>query len=127
MDRCRGEGGETMPKIVECAKVDPSSGCKEVLRGRRVRKCSGRWVSMPRSTAAGGARHWLYLEGPTQDPRVAITTDEAKRIVTVMLRDVGRDKFVKSVEEGIQRNAGPVMPALRDRLDRGLKDKRLGR
>ena len=22
-----------MPKIVECAKVDPSSGCKQVIRG----------------------------------------------------------------------------------------------
>lgn len=29
----RGEGGEIMAKILECAKVDPSSGCKEVLRG----------------------------------------------------------------------------------------------
>ena len=60
----------------------------------------------------------LYLEKPTQDPRSAITTDEAKRIVIVMLRDVGRDTFLKAVETGIQRNSGPAMPALRARLDR---------
>lgn len=27
------QGGATMGKIVECAKVDPSSGCKHVVRG----------------------------------------------------------------------------------------------
>jgi hypothetical protein len=37
---------------------------------------------------------WLYLEKPTQDARVAITTDEAKRIVLVMMRDVSRKDFL---------------------------------
>jgi predicted small metal-binding protein len=27
------QGGATMGKIVECAKVDPSSGCTHVIRG----------------------------------------------------------------------------------------------
>jgi predicted small metal-binding protein len=27
------QGGTTMGKIVECAKVDPSSGCTHVIRG----------------------------------------------------------------------------------------------
>ena len=27
------EGGELMAKILECAKVDPSSGCQHVVRG----------------------------------------------------------------------------------------------
>src|SRR5512146_433182 len=35
----------------------------------------------------------LYLEKPTRDARAAITTDEAKRIVLLMLRDVSRKKF----------------------------------
>jgi predicted small metal-binding protein len=26
-------GGELMAKILECAKVDPSSGCQHVIRG----------------------------------------------------------------------------------------------
>jgi hypothetical protein len=60
----------------------------------------------------------LYLETPTVDPRAAITTDEAKRIVLVVLRDVGRDALVEAVETGIERNSGPVMPILRGRLDR---------
>jgi predicted small metal-binding protein len=27
------KGGEQMAKILECAKVDPSSGCQHVIRG----------------------------------------------------------------------------------------------
>jgi len=59
----------------------------------------------------------LYLEKPTADARAAITTDEAKRIVLMMLRDVSRDRFVQAVETGIMRNSGLVMPTLRARLD----------
>ena len=59
----------------------------------------------------------LYLEKPTSDPEVAITTDQAKRIVISMLRDVSREKFVQAVETGIMRNSGPEMPRLRTRLD----------
>jgi predicted small metal-binding protein len=29
----RSEGGTTMGKVIECAKVDPSSGCTHVVRG----------------------------------------------------------------------------------------------
>jgi len=39
----------------------------------------------------------LYLEQPTSDPTVAIRTDEAKRIVISMLRDVSREMFVQAV------------------------------
>jgi hypothetical protein len=60
----------------------------------------------------------LYLEKPTNDARAAITTDEAKRIVLVVLRDVSREQFVQAVEKGIMRNSGPAMPTLRARLDR---------
>jgi hypothetical protein len=60
----------------------------------------------------------LYLEKPTTDAGAAVTTDEAKRIVLVMLRDVSRSQFVEAVKEGILRNSGPEMPTLRTRLDR---------
>lgn len=59
----------------------------------------------------------LYLEHPTADAATAIDTDEAKRIVLVMLRDVSRDTFVQAVEKGILRNSSRLMPALRARLD----------
>jgi predicted small metal-binding protein len=29
----RNQGGKPMAKMLECAKVDPSSGCKHVIRG----------------------------------------------------------------------------------------------
>jgi len=60
----------------------------------------------------------LYLEKPTSDARVAITTDEAKRIVISMLRNVSREMFVRAVETGIMRNSGLEMSRLRARLDR---------
>ena len=59
----------------------------------------------------------LYLEKPTADAQAAIDTDEGKRIVLVMLRDVSRDAFVHAVETGILRNSSRSMPALRARLD----------
>lgn len=33
---CCIKGGKPMAKILECAKVDPSSGCKYVARGETV-------------------------------------------------------------------------------------------
>jgi hypothetical protein len=59
----------------------------------------------------------LYLEQPTSDARVAITSDQEKRIVLSMLRDVSRDQFVEAVETAILRNSSGVMPILRERLD----------
>jgi hypothetical protein len=59
----------------------------------------------------------LYLEKPTTDAQIAIQADQAKRIVITMLRNVGREMFVQAIESGIMRNSGPVMPALRTRLD----------
>jgi len=59
----------------------------------------------------------LYLEEPTTEARIAIQTDETKRIVITMLRDVGREMFVQAMESGIRRNSGPAMPTLRARLD----------
>jgi hypothetical protein len=59
----------------------------------------------------------LYLERPTSDARIAIRTDEAKRIVLTMLRDVSREKFVQAVEKDMMRNPGVPKTALRRRLD----------
>jgi hypothetical protein len=59
----------------------------------------------------------LYLEKPTADAETAISADEAKRIVLVMLRDVSRELFVQAVETAIARNSPSAMPALRARLD----------
>ncbi len=59
----------------------------------------------------------LYLERPTTDARAAITTDEEKRIVISMLRDLSREQFVQAVETAIIRNSSSEMPVLRARLD----------
>jgi hypothetical protein len=59
----------------------------------------------------------LYLERPTTDAQIAITTDEEKRIVITMLRDLSREQFVQGVDAAIMRNSSAHMPALRARLD----------
>ena len=43
----------------------------------------------------------LYLEKPTTDARVAIATDEAKRIVISMRRDVSREKVCPGGRNGL--------------------------
>ncbi len=59
----------------------------------------------------------LYLEKKTTDARTAITSDEAKRIALVMLRNVSRQQFVQAVERGMLRNSGVPITTLRSRLD----------
>ena len=59
----------------------------------------------------------LYLEHPTTDARAAIKTDEEKRIVISMLRDLSREQFVHAVDAAIMRNSSADMPILRARLD----------
>lgn len=59
----------------------------------------------------------LYLQRKTSDAKASIVTDESKRIVMTMLREVSRKRFVQAVEKGMEHNAGAQMPTLRARLD----------
>jgi hypothetical protein len=63
----------------------------------------------------------LYLENPTEDPAQVIGSDQVKRVQMNMLRDLERGKIVEAVTEGFQRNSGPEMPKLQERLDRFLR------
>ena len=101
-DHAREESGVSMPEMVGVA------GRELQLNGMGVFKEKAFF----KVYVAG-----LYLEDLTADARVAINTDEAKRIVIVMLRDVSRETFVQAVETGILRNSSRSMPALRARLD----------
>jgi hypothetical protein len=59
----------------------------------------------------------LYLEVPANDGGIVIQSDQIKRVVITMLRDVGRGMFAQAIESGIILNSGPKMPTLRARLD----------
>jgi hypothetical protein len=63
----------------------------------------------------------FYLERLTEDAGQAISSDQIKQVRMHMLRDLERDKIVEAVQEGFQKNSGPDMPRLRERLDRFLK------
>ena len=62
----------------------------------------------------------LYLEHPSADAEQVIVSDQIKRVQMNMLRDLDRGKIVEAVQEGFQRNSGPRMPQLKERLDRFL-------
>ena len=59
----------------------------------------------------------LYLEQPTPDAHAAIATDQEKRIVLSMLRDISHEQFAQAVENAILLNSSSAMPTLRARLD----------
>jgi hypothetical protein len=100
--QAREVSGVTMPTVVSVAGGDLR------LNGMGVRKEK---VLFKAYVIA------LYLKRPTREARVAIQTDEAKRVVITMLRDIGRETFIRAMESGIMRNSGPAMPTLRARLD----------
>ena len=63
----------------------------------------------------------LYVETPAEDAAKVISSDQVKRVQMHMLRDLERGKIVEAVQEGFQKNSGPDLPKLKDRLDRFLK------
>ena len=50
-----------------------------------------------------------------------IASDQIKRVQMNMLRDLDRGKIVEAVQQGFERNSGPRMPQLQERLDRFLR------
>ena len=62
----------------------------------------------------------LYAELPGDDAAQVISSEQIKRVQMNMLRDLDRGKIVEAVQQGFERNAGPQMPRLQQRLDRFL-------
>jgi hypothetical protein len=60
----------------------------------------------------------LYLESPTQDPEKIIAADTVRRVDMAMLRDLGKDKIVEAIKEGVEKNSKDKMGGLKDRLDK---------
>src|SRR3954464_10561750 len=63
----------------------------------------------------------LYLENPAADAPQVIASDQIKRVQMNMLRDLDRGKIVEAVQQGFEKNSGPQMPRLQERLDRFLR------
>jgi hypothetical protein len=49
----------------------------------------------------------LYLQTPTSDGSIAITSDQPKRVTLVLLRDLSRDKMATGFREGFEANNSP--------------------
>lgn len=63
----------------------------------------------------------FYLERPTEDAALAVSSDQVKRVEMHMLRDLERGKITEAVQAGFENNSGPEMPRLQARLDAFLK------
>src|SRR4030095_1621671 len=60
----------------------------------------------------------LYLEAPASDPEKIIAADSVRRVEMSMLRDLGKDKIVSAIKEGIEKNSKDKMDSLKDRLEK---------
>ncbi|MHB8873132.1 MAG: chalcone isomerase family protein [Myxococcaceae bacterium] len=60
----------------------------------------------------------LYLETLTKDPAVVMSSDQTKRVVMHMMRDLEKKAIVEAIHSGFEKNAGDKMPALKERLDK---------
>jgi hypothetical protein len=63
----------------------------------------------------------FYLEKPSEDAAQAVSSEQVKRVEMHMLRDLERGKIVEAVQAGFEKNSGPQMPQLKDRLETFLK------
>ncbi len=63
----------------------------------------------------------LYVETPSKDPATLVSSDQVKQVKMVMLRDLSKEKMSEAIREGFEKNAGPQMPTLRQRLNRLIR------
>ncbi|HZH02162.1 MAG TPA: chalcone isomerase family protein [Myxococcaceae bacterium] len=59
----------------------------------------------------------LYVETPSRDEAMLLSSDQVKQIQLWMLRDLDRKQIVEAIRKGFERNARARMPALQARLD----------
>lgn len=62
----------------------------------------------------------LYLEKPSKSAQEVISSDQTKRVVMVMLRDLEKQAIIDAVRDGFKQNAGAQMAQLQPRLDKFL-------
>ncbi len=60
----------------------------------------------------------LYLEQPSSNSADIIKTDQARRVEMAMLRDLDKKQINDAIKEGFEKNSGPSMPALQERLNK---------
>jgi hypothetical protein len=60
----------------------------------------------------------LYLETPSADAAVVISSDQTKRVVMAMMRDLDKKAIVEAINSGFEKNSKDTLPALKDRLEK---------
>jgi len=58
----------------------------------------------------------LYLEKTSRDGMEIASSEQVKRMELVFLRSVSGEDVAKAIADGFVNNAGPVLPALKDRI-----------
>ncbi|MFL5320702.1 MAG: chalcone isomerase family protein [Myxococcaceae bacterium] len=64
----------------------------------------------------------LYLENKASDASTVLKTDQTRRVVMHMLRNLDRKTMAEAIQSGFEKNNKDQMPKLKDRLDNLLKD-----
>ncbi|HSS44184.1 MAG TPA: chalcone isomerase family protein [Thermoanaerobaculia bacterium] len=60
----------------------------------------------------------LYLESPSKDAAVIVSSDQVKSIRLSLLRDVAGAKITEAIVEGFERNSKAQLAALQPRLEK---------
>ncbi|MCM2317275.1 MAG: chalcone isomerase family protein, partial [Thermoanaerobaculia bacterium] len=71
----------------------------------------------------------LYLEAPTRNGDLVLSSEAIRRVEMVMMRDLEKGKIIEAVETGFEKNNKAKLPSLRARLDQfnaGLTDLKEG-
>jgi hypothetical protein len=64
----------------------------------------------------------LYLEEKSKDAKTVIEKDQVRKVHMKMLRNLDKKTMAEAIESGFTANNKDKMPALRERLDKLLKD-----
>ncbi|MBL8956908.1 MAG: chalcone isomerase family protein [Myxococcaceae bacterium] len=60
----------------------------------------------------------LYLENASDNADKIIGSDSVRRVEMSMMRDLGKDKIVSAIHDGVEKNSKDKMSALKERLDK---------
>jgi len=60
----------------------------------------------------------LYVETPSKDAQAILSTDQTRRVILFMLRNVDKKAIGEAISEGFTKNSAADLPKLQERLNK---------